>query len=643
MMHRPPSFSSQRNDSSSRGPLASPLSAPQSVSEFAERVLLGTSLLEKLTPPPPGLALDPPRRGTFAAPDLPGRPDDLRPRSNNGKSRFPSPAQISNEEQRGLLLHFFANHELLAVELMALALLKFPDAPDSFRKGVLRTLQEEQQHTRWYLDRMAACGLTLGDHHLSPMIWSHISSMESPLDYVSRLSLTFEQANLDYAHYYSKLLARVGDHDSAHLLARIYKDEIAHVGYGLKWLRRWKQNAQSDWDAWHQRLHFPLSPIRAKGLVPFNEEGRRKAGLKDDFIARLKRFQTSRGRSPDLYWFNPDVELAAASPAWKPPKRIDELAADLENAFALAAPTADDLVLLRKEPSSTLRESLAVHDLHFPETAPLSRLEEIRQTRKIRFQCPWGQPDEELLSKQTGLELRRLVDPSPLPATLCQKLAEVRDFLELHQDHPKWFAKPILSAAGRGHFSFSRDNPPDLKAPHLIEPRLKPIFEFSLLYQANPADEGGLRFLGLSRQSVSATGQWQSSTSAPKPATGLPRALALMVAHEILPAAKKEIARSLQRLVEARSYRGPVCIDSFIHQTPDGPAWHRVSEVNARWSMGRLAHNLRLKLCPNRGLTLTTIAKGAPLPKNALPLAAPETVHARLPIVIISSDQRVSN
>ena len=56
----------------------------------------------------------------------------------------------------GRLLHFFANHELLATELMALVLLKFPDAPAAFRKGVLETLKDEQEHTRLYIERMKA-------------------------------------------------------------------------------------------------------------------------------------------------------------------------------------------------------------------------------------------------------------------------------------------------------------------------------------------------------------------------------------------------------------------------------------------------------------------------------------------------------
>lgn len=611
----------------------------QTVSEFAERVLFSNSLEEKLTHAPPALILDPPRKGTFRTPSLPGRPEELRPRANSGKSPFPSEQQIHNEEQRGILLHFFTNHELLAVELMALALLKFPDAPDSFRKGVLRTLQEEQNHTRWYLERMKSCGLRFGDHHLSPMIWSHISSMESPLDYVSRLSLTFEQANLDYAKYYSEILKKAGDHESSQLLAQIYKDEIAHVGHGLKWLRRWKENAQSDWDAWNQQLHFPLSPIRAKGQAPFNEEGRRKAGLDSHFINSLKHFQSSRGRSPDLYWFNPEVEISCTSSNYQAPKQLEALAADLEYAFALAAPSADDLLLLRKLPSDKHREALAQYRLTFPEVAPLSDLSRIRQTRNIREERPWGIPNPTLLSKELALVLRQEIDPQPIPSAICQSAEEIHHFIEAHPVDD-WVAKPLHSAAGRGLRRFSKtalESLPKFSVKHLIEPWLEKTLEFSLLYHSHPAGQGGLNFLGISYQEVSERGQWISSTSTRKPASILPPEQARLLATKILPAAKNEIHKALGRLLKKHQYHGPLCIDSFLYQDEGHLSWQRVSEINVRWSMGRLAHQLRLKLSPDRSLTLTTALKkelatmGAL--ENTILLGDPTTAHQRVPIV----------
>ena len=60
---------------------------------------------------------------------------------------------LSTASGRGRLLHFFANHELLAMELMALTLLKFPFAEKNFRLGLARTIVEEQKHLRMYVSR----------------------------------------------------------------------------------------------------------------------------------------------------------------------------------------------------------------------------------------------------------------------------------------------------------------------------------------------------------------------------------------------------------------------------------------------------------------------------------------------------------
>src|SRR5438093_410001 len=117
------------------------------IREFAERVLFASSFDEKLgaggelSDESPGPAL--------RAPEMPGRPAGLAMRRDGVRVRFPGAHRLMDDEQRGILLHFFANHELLATELMALVLLKFPEAPAAFRRDIVRTLQEEQQHTRW--------------------------------------------------------------------------------------------------------------------------------------------------------------------------------------------------------------------------------------------------------------------------------------------------------------------------------------------------------------------------------------------------------------------------------------------------------------------------------------------------------------
>ena len=125
---------------------------------------------------------------------------------------------------------------------------------------------------------MRQCGLSFGDRPVSGFIWRAVASMRSPIDYVARLSLTFEQANLDYARHFASAFREAGDERSARVLDRVYRDEIEHVRHGWTWFRRWKKAGVSDWDAFSEILPFPLSPARAKG-IGFNAEGRRRAGL----------------------------------------------------------------------------------------------------------------------------------------------------------------------------------------------------------------------------------------------------------------------------------------------------------------------------------------------------------------------------
>src|SRR5271167_2851908 len=118
--------------------------------EFAEQILFATTLEEKLRCPDqitderPGSAL--------MTPTMPGRPKELQFKvTGEARNSFPGTKNLEQQSERGRLLHFFTNHELLATELMALVLLRFPDAPGAFRAGVLQTLRDEQGHTQLYL------------------------------------------------------------------------------------------------------------------------------------------------------------------------------------------------------------------------------------------------------------------------------------------------------------------------------------------------------------------------------------------------------------------------------------------------------------------------------------------------------------
>ena len=82
--------------------------------EFAEHVLFAKRLEDKLTAPPPGL-VDDARGPALVTPLAPGRPPGLQlSRAGEERADFPREHQLIHEQARGHLLHFMANHELLA-------------------------------------------------------------------------------------------------------------------------------------------------------------------------------------------------------------------------------------------------------------------------------------------------------------------------------------------------------------------------------------------------------------------------------------------------------------------------------------------------------------------------------------------------
>lgn len=112
----------------------------------------------------------------FRTPESPGRPSMLKV----GKAPpFPVGRQFEDPRSCGHALHYFANHELLALEVMALVLLKFPDAPEAFRQGVSRTMGDEQRHLLLLINQMNALGVEFGELPVNDYFWRVLSNISS--------------------------------------------------------------------------------------------------------------------------------------------------------------------------------------------------------------------------------------------------------------------------------------------------------------------------------------------------------------------------------------------------------------------------------------------------------------------------------
>jgi uncharacterized ferritin-like protein (DUF455 family) len=615
--------------------------------EFAESVLFATTLEEKLRAP--GELTDDRPGPALATPATPGRPQNLifKPHGTGDKSEFPGLHLLEQDRERGKLLHFFGNHELLATELMALVLLKFPDAPPAFRQGVLKTLQDEQEHTRLYMKHMKNCGVQLGDFPVSGYFWRCVAPMQHPIDYVAGLCLTFEQANLDFAGHYGKALGTVGDTSSAKLLEKIYRDEIGHVAYGLKWFRRWKNPGESDWDAFCRTLKFPLSPQRAKGFS-LNVVGRKAAGLDENFISQLNVYSQSKGRTPSVFIFNAFAEgRIAEGKKFNPTKPQAQLARDLENLPQFLC-RQDDLVLVQQKPSVEFLSGIKSAGFPLPEFAEVRNVAAL-QTRKLGTLRPWAWgPDsfellKPLFASVTGENranenrfndglaqlyakswsanfLRKLLvdglaaqQRCPTNDWLCGEneigvavnsseaalaaIAKIRT-----RGHHKIVVKESFGVAGSNALRLFEpellpqqlrwlENAFAQKRELVIEPWLERLQDFSAQLEMT---ERGLKLCGFTGLHCDARGQFIANFAEPHfhkriPAKVIAQFQAAADVSSLLLEFYHELFAKLETELAAVNFVGPIGIDAFVYRDALGAVKLKpVVEINPRYTMGRV-------------------------------------------------------
>jgi hypothetical protein len=212
---------------------------------------------------------------------------------HEGSEKLPPLNALHGVEARAICLSRFAHHELMAAELFAWALLRFPEAPVGLRRGWVAALREELDHLRLYVDRLAAHGVAFGDLPLSGYFWKLLPGVRQAADparaFLCMQGLTLEQANLDFTMLYRDAFRQGGDDDTARVLQQVHDDEIAHVRLACVWLVRDDAPVADDEDLRRYQAHvpFPLSAARAKGRR-FEVGARRRAGLSTAFIAHVR-------------------------------------------------------------------------------------------------------------------------------------------------------------------------------------------------------------------------------------------------------------------------------------------------------------------------------------------------------------------
>jgi uncharacterized ferritin-like protein (DUF455 family) len=577
------------------------------IQAFAEQILFSAELKDKIWAPEsftdeePGTGID--------VPKTPGRPGSIPLLSDHPIPPAPTPAALSAEHARGLALHTFAHHELQAFELMALALLRWPQAPAGFRRSLAHIIRDEQRHFQLYKSRAEHWGVALGDVGVGHFFWNTVAHLESPLAFLAAMSLTFEQANLDFAVYWKAAFAAVEDQDSVDILHTVYEDEIRHVRHGLIWFERMKCGL--DLQRFEEELAFPLSAGRAKGPL-FNREGRLQAGLPEHFVDALEIRNVSRGRPPRIFLFNPSAEEEVAGRS--PKQAALDLAADLTTLPMFLAHKED--VVLAKAPSTDFLLPLHRAGFAIPQFAENRAALGDRELGALQ---PWGWSPR--IAKQLGAswpaELGRLYDKTWAfeqrerflrahtdPFLLRDEAAVLQDkdaVLERISRGGNWVLKRPFSTSGQGRIRLrapveaqgERWIERQLKTgPLLVEPWQDRVADFSVQTEIH---KDRIQILGKGRFWTAPSGAYRGALLGPW-TLGLDPGTIRVLQEAQVGKRLDQAALQVARAAQDQGYRGPLGVDAMVVRTADGLRLQPILEVNPRYTMGRIALGLNKRL-----------------------------------------------
>ena len=366
-------------------------------------------------------------------------------------------------------------------------------------------------------------------------------------------------------------------------------------------------------------------------MAPFNRQGRREAGLCEEFINELECVEGSRGRTPNVLLFNANAEGYAKADAcalpFSPKKAELTLDHDLEM-LPLAWARRDDVVLVDQKPSLAHISSLRSAGIQLPEWVTSG---EVLEDRKLGGMKPWAWTSDAVakLSKYASITTTKSAAPfrealpqeyfsKALSSQLLKKIQPEEQSLRCDsfemleaftaQQPGDTLMKAPYGSAGRGHRKFVRTEGwvesvknwatkvIQTQGYLIAEPHFHRLLDFSAQYEMNAAVE--IKLLGMTRLINDAGGRFMGSYVHSKWISGTDEKLnqwlfrdaqVMQVYRHTIP---ELLSKELRQLAPLTAFG----VDAFVYQDAEG-GFHlrKIVELNLRFTMGRVALELLKK------------------------------------------------
>jgi uncharacterized ferritin-like protein (DUF455 family) len=135
-------------------------------------------------------------------------------------------------------VHRHMSNEITSLDIAAQCLAEFPDAPWELRLELARQCWDEARHVAALARRLAELGGAKGEFPISAFEWNVTCALDDLPGRLATQNRTFEAGAMDVVGSLAAGLRAAGDAETAEVIEAILADEIQHVRFANRWIRR---------------------------------------------------------------------------------------------------------------------------------------------------------------------------------------------------------------------------------------------------------------------------------------------------------------------------------------------------------------------------------------------------------------------
>jgi len=139
------------------------------------------------------------------------------------------------------ILHRHMTNEMTSVDMAASCVAEFPDAPWELRMELARQAWDESRHVRVLYRRLKELGGHKGEFPITTLEWDVTSACDSIVGRITIQNRTLEAGAMDVIGLITQTMRTAGDITTADILDGINTDEIQHVRFANRWIKKLAQ------------------------------------------------------------------------------------------------------------------------------------------------------------------------------------------------------------------------------------------------------------------------------------------------------------------------------------------------------------------------------------------------------------------